>query len=104
MSKITIELKGKHYPLELTIGALYRFEQMTGIDALKTNPLRDINYLTATTLIWACLGDEVCEKFTPSQMGDMLALSRSGEIIEKCGKLYGESMPEGEGKKKQEEK
>jgi len=105
MKKIAIELNGEKHNLELTIGAMLRYEEKTGINCLKENPLRDMNITRSASLIWACLGDEKCQSYTPSQIGDMLPLKRIHEVVEKCGELYMESVPDKtDNKKKPTEK
>lgn len=102
MKKITIEINTETHELVLSMGAMMRYEDKTGINTLTSNPLRDMNITRSLTMIWACMGKKTCSQIQPEDIGDMMPLDRVEEVINKCGEIYEQQMPKGDADKKKQ--
>lgn len=93
---VTIVLDKERH-LKLTLGGMKRFREATGIDLLRG--IGDISNLSEgdmAAFIWACLLPED-RKITLEDVGYMLNPTKLNEITEAMIKVWGLTMPEGDG-------
>lgn len=95
MQKVKYKIGSKVYNLELTTGALFRFEEKTGINALTTNIMAEenISAKNTLTLLWACLGKDA-ENTSPEEIGEKIPVSQLEETFNVIMKLYKAQMPD----------
>lgn len=82
-----IKIKGKNYPLRMTMGALLRFKHQTGYDV---SELKDNDIEGLITLLWCCIAsaskaDGIPFELNIEDMADCLSID---DIQQATNKLY----------------
>jgi hypothetical protein len=92
----------KDRELRLTLNAMKKFKEMTGIDFLNiksSNPMEGLGLGIdeIITLIWLCFTHEDKE-LTQEQVGDMVHLGNINQIMDAMNKAMDNALPEADGK------
>ena len=85
---VTVDIDGHPVDLHLTLGALLRFEEVTGRSTYSQDTWDNLNASVAAALIWAALPDAMREEYaTPTDLAEVVDIRQATAALASIGEV-----------------